>query len=314
MSDTDVMSWLLESRIPSIRYQTLTDLLDVLPDDARAVQARLAIRRHGPVPAMLRGQARAGHWEGERSYYTPKYTSTHWRLLLLTEVGVDGRTLAFQRGVEYMLAATASGMEQRLARHRGGMACLWGNILRYALHAGQVGDARVGNLVRYLALELQEGCRCDINYGYPCAWGVARALWGLAALGTGRDPQARRAIRQGVTFLLESHHLDRVDFPVPGKCRVSSLWFKLNFPLFYQADLLFTLRVLGELDCLHHPRVQAALDWLEGHRRPNGRWPGASPYGGRTWREIGGTDETRRWVTLQAMRVLRQAGRLNDVR
>jgi hypothetical protein len=309
MSNHEVISWLLEAAIPSICYQTLTDLLDVPPDDARVVRARLAIRRRGPAPAILAGQTEAGHWEGERSYYSPKYTSTHWRLLLLTELGVDRQTPRFRRGAEYMLAATAAELEKRLTRHTGGLACFWGNVLRYALQAGCADDARVGNILRYLAIELQDGCRCEINYDYACAWGVARSLWGLAALGPRRDGQARQAIRQGVTFLLESHHLDRVDFPVPEHCRVSALWHKLNFPLFYQADLLFTLRVLGELDCLHHPGAQAALDWLEQRRRPNGRWPGVSPYGGRTWRELGGADETRRWVTLQALRVLRQAGR-----
>ena len=96
---------------------------------------------------------------------------------------------------------------------------------------------------------------------------------------------------------------------MPESCRTNPLWFKLNFPLFYQADLLFTLRVLGELNCLDHPGAQAALDWLEAHRSTNGRWPGVSPYGGRTWREMGGAGETRRWVTLQARRVLQQAGR-----
>jgi hypothetical protein len=309
MSDDNVISWLLEAATPSIRYQTLTDLLHVPLDEARAVQARRAIRRRGPAPALLAGQTGAGHWEGERNYYSPKYTSTHWRLLLLTELGVDGATPGFRRGVEYMLAATASELEKRLTRQAGGLACFWGNVLRYAVHAGRADDARVGHMLHYLALELQTGCRCESNYDHVCAWGVARALWGLAALGPRHNALARRAIRQGVTFLIETHHLARVDFPVPERCRVNPLWFKLNFPLFYQADLLFALRTLGELDCLHHPGAQAALDWLEERRRPNGRWSGVSPYGDRTWREMGGVDETRRWVTLQALRVLRQAGR-----
>ena len=309
MPHPDVISWLLEAATPSIRYQTLTDLLQLPPDDVRAVRARLAVRRRGPAPAILEGQAKAGYWEGERNYYSPKYTSTHWRLLLLTELGVDGQTPPFRRGVDYMLAVTAPDLEKRLARHAGGMACFWGNLLRYALHAGRADDARVGNVLRYLALELEDGCRCEINYNTVCAWGVARALWGLAALGPRCDHAGRRVTRQGVTFLLESHRLDRVDFPVPDRCHVSSLWFKLSFPLFYQADLLFTLRVLGELNCLRHPGAQAALDSLEQRRRANGRWPGASPYSARTWRELGGAEETRRWVTLQALRVLRQAGR-----
>jgi hypothetical protein len=309
MSDSEVISWLLEAATPSIRYQTLTDLMHLPGDDHRVRRARRDIGRQGPAPAILAKQAKAGHWQGERGYYTPKYTSTHWSMLLLAELGVDGQTPGFRRGAEYMLAATAPGLETRLERQAGGSACFWGNLLRYVLRAGCADDPRLGDVQRYLALDLQEGCRCEINYDTECAWGVARALWGLAALKPQRSQLVRRAIGQGLTFLLESHHLARVDFPVPEKCRVSSLWFKLNFPLFYQADLLFVLRVLGELGGLRQTRAQAALDWLEQRRGVGGTWPGASPYGGRTWRELGGAGETRRWVTLQALRVLQQAGR-----
>ena len=72
---------------------------------------------------------------------------------------------------------------------------------------------------------------------------------------------------------------------------------------------MFTLRVLGELNALDHPGVQPAVDWLEGLRGRNGRWRGRSPYRGRTWKELGGREETDRWVTLQAATILRRGGR-----
>ncbi len=60
-------------------------------------------------------------------------------------------------------------------------------------------------------------------------------------------------------------------------------WFRLNFPLFYSADILFTLRGLQELGALEHPRAQEALDWLRARRNARGVWRGASPYRRRTW-------------------------------
>ncbi len=309
MAATPLLAWLLDAATPSIRYQTLTTLLDLPADNTRVAQAWRALRREGPAPAILAKQTRAGHWAGERSYYTPKYTSTHWSLLLLAELGLDGTTAGLRRGADFMLAVTAAELEHKLTDHTGGLACFWGNLLRYTLQAGRAGAANVEPVTRYLALELGTGCRCEHNAGYACAWGVARALWGLAALGPRPGRRVREAITQGVSYLLESHHLARADFAVPAGSRTSDLWFQLNFPLFYQADLLFTLRALGEVGQLDHPGAQPALDWLEQRRRPDGRWAGASPYGSRTWRELGGREETSRWLTVQALRVLRQAGR-----
>lgn len=69
--------WLLNSSIPTIRYLTLTRLLD-RPDDDLAVQAAYqAIQTGGPVAEILTHQTPHGNWANEHSFYTPKYTSTH---------------------------------------------------------------------------------------------------------------------------------------------------------------------------------------------------------------------------------------------
>jgi hypothetical protein len=304
-------SWLLGARTPSIQYQTRLDLLGLPPDDPGAMQARQTLMHSGPVPAILSRQAEDGSWQGERSYYTPKYISTHWSMLLLTELSVDGRQARFQRGVEHMLAATAPELNRQLDQGEYGFSCFWGNLLRYALHAGLAGDARVEKLIRLAEAGLQEGpCRCDKNWDFACAWGVVRSLWGLAAIPKAqRSPRTEAAIAQGVKFLLETSRLIAASYPSPENIRVNPLWFKLNFPLFYQVDILFTLRVLDELGMLDHPGAREALDWLERLSSKSGRWPGISPFRQRTWRELGDREETSRWVSLQAARILQHAGR-----
>ena len=138
-----------------------------------------------------------------------------------------------------------------------------------------------------------------------------RTLWGLAAIPKAlRTPATEEAITRGVRFLLDSSRLIEANYPTRDDVSANSLWFKLNFPLFYQADILFTLRVLDELDLLDHPGAQTALDWLEQIRSQNGCWPGQSPFRQRTWHELGDREETGRWVSLQASRILQHAGRL----
>jgi len=312
MDQHEFTTWLLATETPSIQYRALVDLLHYPVEEARLVQARQAIMRSGPVPAILSHQTKTGNWDGERSYYTPKYTSTHWSLMLLTELSVEGSDPRFRQGVEYMLDTTAEKLCTQLEHNTFGLSCFWGNLLRYSLHAGLSEDARVEKVIHYAALDLQEGpCRCEHNWGYECAWGVVRALWGLAAI-----PKAQRtreideAITHGVKFLLDSFHLIEADYPTKENVSINPLWFKLNFPLFYQVDILFTLRVLDELDLLDHPGAKAALDWLEQCRRPGGYWRGTSPFRQRTWHELGNREDTDRWVSLQASRILQHAGRI----
>ncbi len=90
MQDYELVTWLLGAKTPSIRYLALTDLLGYPAEEDRVVEARLALMTSGPVPAILARQTKTGAWSDERSYYTPKYISTHWSMLLLTELSVDG--------------------------------------------------------------------------------------------------------------------------------------------------------------------------------------------------------------------------------
>jgi len=305
-------NWLLDASTPSIRYQTMADLLGFPTDEPRLVHARQAILTTGAVPAILSHQTKNGQWHGERSYYTPKYISTHWSMLLLTEYSIDGRNAQFQQGVQHMLDVTTAELCQRLDTKSLGFSCFWGNLLRYALHAGMLEDPRVQNDIHYTAVDLQDGpCRCVHNAGSPCAWGGVRGLWGLAAIPKAqRTPEANEAIARALEFLLASFRLSDANYPIPNNAAVNPIWFALNFPLFYQVDILFTLRVLDELELLDHPGARAALDWLEQRLGRNGHWPGGSPFRQRIWRELGDRADTDRWVSLQAALILKHAGRL----
>jgi hypothetical protein len=314
MDDIPLIPWLLAARTPSIRYLTLRRLLGRPEDDAEVQAAQREMAASGLIPAILAGQTARGNWAGERGYYSPKYTSTHWSMTLLAELVADPADERLRRGAEFMLADTEVG-----ARKEGhGWVCFWGNLLRYALHGGFDGDSRVTWLTDRVVRDATEaGWRCQHNAELPCAWGAARALWGLAALPVERrSPEAAAAIASGLALLLEGDHLVRADYPTPGK--VHAMWARLNFPLFYQADILFVLRVAAELGALDHPGARPALAWLATRRRADGAWPGtwrgANPFRafrGRTWRALADQAEIDRWVTLHAAIVLDAAGSLS---
>lgn len=309
MNDQAFNDWLLEAQTPSIRYLTLRDLLGLPEDDGRVQAARAAIRTSGPALAILAGQAQNGSWNGEKSFYTPKFTSTHWSMTLLGELAVDGNDPGGRKGAAFMLEDTRARMLRRQESGAHGWTCFWAHLLRYALHFGFLGDPRLADVTAALAHDgLRAEWRCLYNGERPCAWGAGRALWALAAMSpAARSAEVEATIQSALTFLLDEYALLRADFPVEEGGHVSLLWSRLSFPLFYQADILLILRALAELGQLDHPGAAAALDWLRQRRAADGRWRGGSPFRARTWRALGDRQETGRWISLQAAWILGRA-------
>lgn len=307
---SEFIEWLTSTRIPSIRYLTLRELLHHPPDSPEVVAAKSSIMNIGPVPEMLSQQTAAGHWSGEHSYYTPKYTSTHWSMMLLAELHADGHDARIQQGVSYMLDHTHEALSNCREGEVFHWTCLWGKMVRYAIVFGYQHDERVQELIPLLAESItNNACLCRYNGKIACAWGVVDSLWALAAIPEkDRSPQVNAAIKTGLKFLLQDYNLTQANYPNPAN-KVHPIWFNLNFPVFYQSDILFTLRMLMALNALDSGEVIPALDWLEAKRGENEHWRGSSPFRARTWRSIADKDEVHRWVSLYSALILQHAGR-----
>ena len=79
------VDWLLGSEDPSIRYLTLTDLLEKPSDSSRVRSSREQIP-NGPIAkTLLAGQLSDGGF-GVHPYQ--KWTGAHWRLVSLVELGI----------------------------------------------------------------------------------------------------------------------------------------------------------------------------------------------------------------------------------
>ncbi len=306
MNHTEFINWLLESPTPSIRYLTLTRLLERPDDDTDVKAARAAIMNERIVPQILAKQTATGQWADEHSYYTPKYISTHWSMMLLVEFAADGSDERLRRGAAYMLDATEKMLSEYLTQPAPGMGCLWGNIYRYVAYSGLGNDGRARRILAYLIRDLGHNCQCPINHHLACAWGTARTLWGVAAIPPeNRSPELQAAINHALDFMLQDYQLIEGSYPTPGTPH--KLWRTLNFPMFYQADILFVLRVVAELDALDHPGAQPALAWLAARRQQNGHWRGRNPFGERTWPVGLDKQDSNRWVSLFAADILKRS-------
>ncbi len=298
----DPLPWLLEKRDPAVRAATLRNVLDRSPRDVELREAQTRAMASPPISTILRHQGAEGRWNS--GHYSPKYTSSHWSMLLLAEYGIDGSDPRVRLGARRILedlAAGKAGMGWVLDRDHGA-SCYTASVIRYVSAAGYGTDPRVEPLVQRLARDAKKyDAACWINGEQPCAWGYARLVWGLAALPeAARTREVERAIRRGVEFLL-SYKVDRGAYPTATT--TSYLWRQLSFPLFYQADVLFVLRALDAADALDDPRAQSSIAWLLARQDERGRWGGRAPYADRMPSRI----DASKWVTLHAITLLKHA-------
>ena len=297
----DPLPWLLEKSDPAVRAAALRQILDRSPRDPELREAQTRAMSSPPISTILRRQNAEGRWNGGHMY-SPKYTGTHWSMLLLTEYGIDGSDPRVRRGARMILEDLSSGKAgmEWATKEDHGVSCFFGNVVRYVSAAGYGADPRLEPIVTRLVREAKRyDAACHINKDHPCGWGYSRLVWGLAALPeAARTREVERALRRGVEFLLSYR---------PGKYPdpygTSYLWRQVSFPLFYQADTLFFLRALDAADALDDARAQPSIAWLLARQDERGRWGGRAPFMDRMPSRI----DASKWVTLHAITLLKHA-------
>jgi hypothetical protein len=325
MWNPDALDWLLEQddRNPGVRAFALTDLLDRPADDRAVVAARRAVMTGGPVPAILAAQEPEGFWVKAGSGYSPKYRGTVWQIIFLAELGADPGDEGVQRGCEYLLshsiAANGAFSCYQKPVPSGSIPCLNGNLLYALQRLGWANDPRVQTALDWLARSitgedqfqyLKSGTcgpcfACSANEGQPCGWGANKAMRALSAVPSAERARViERAIQAGAAFLL-SRDPAVADYPYTK--RVSSTWFKFGFPLTYWSDVLETTAVLVQAGYGEDPRLSNALELILGKQDDQGRWTLENAINGKMWADIEEKRKPSKWVTLRALRALKDA-------
>ena len=327
----DPRPWLLEEADPAVRAQGLVRLLGRSADDGEVLVARAEAMRADPIKGILDAMDPRGFWVKPGPGYAPKYSGTVWNLMFLEQMGADPSDDRVQAACRYVLDhttvatggfdCTGSHLERR-TRPSSVLHCLNGNLTRALVVFGHLDDPRVQaavgwaartitgeDVARWYAYTPGPGFICGVNEDLPCAWGAAKEMRALAAIPPRRrTTQVKRAIAQGVEFLL-SRDPAAADYPMGwGNTKPSTAWFKLGFPLGYTADVLQVLEVLTELGRARDPRLQRAVSWVAGLADAQGRWVNRYAYPGKTTAPIEAQGKPSKWVTLRACTVLRAAG------
>ncbi|MGO8959926.1 MAG: hypothetical protein ACLQFR_21530 [Streptosporangiaceae bacterium] len=305
------VGWLLRSAEPAIRRMTRRDVLgQSAPGDADEVLA-------GPmVTALLSGQHPDGGYGV--SFYR-KWTGAHWRLISLTELEIpplEPRAVAAAGTVIARLdpararVTVINGLARRCASIEGNALAVWCRL-------GLAADPRIQAVAAALVgwQWPDGGWNCDKAAG---AWRSSfheslGAAWGLHEYWRATGDQSAREAAGRAAELFLAHRLFR---SMSTGQVIKRGWLVPHYPPYWHYDTLHALLILSRMGVARDPRASDASDELERRRLPDGRWQA----GGCWWRQPGSslTPEAVDWgrsgpnetITLNALRVLRAAGRL----
>jgi hypothetical protein len=328
----DPFSWLLEPQDPGVGYLALRDLLSLPPDDPELLAAQQAAHTLGPIAAILDAMHPQGYWAKAGPGYNPKYTSTDWSLITLSQLGASSSMdMRITTACEYVLktALTKQGQFTMDGSPSRTIDCLQGNLCTALVGLGCV-DPRLELAFEYMARSVTgegiapaedreaplrfypakcgPGFACGYNGQMPCAWGAAKVVLAFSHWPADRRTTLmERAIRQGLHFLL-GRDLARADYPTRNAARPSPNWRKLGFPVFYITDILQVLEALTSLGYRDDPRLANALELVRRKQDDQGRWNLEYHYTGKTWVDFGALKQPNKWVTLRALKVLKELG------
>jgi hypothetical protein len=302
--NTAVRQWLLDSD-PSIRWQIMRDLMDADPDEVAAERARVAVEGWGA--RLLSLQAPDGRWGGGAAL--PGWTSTNHTLWLLRAMGIDPADAGVRRAIALVRERARWEYGEDLRFFDGEVEpCINGTAVMIGSYFGE--DVR-GIVERLLGEQMADGgWNCEQERGSTRGSfdTTIRVLEGLLEFerAAGGPPDVRAARERGEQYLLERRMLRRLS---TGEL-IDAKYTQLSFPPGWHYDVLRGLDYLRTAAVKPDDRVSEAIAIVEAKRDASGRWPLEIPHEGALHFPMDeGEGRPSRWNTLNALRVLKWAGR-----
>ena len=322
--NADPTEWLLEEDNPSVRYFTLIDILDKSHEDLKVKEARENIMKIGVVPKILAKQETGGYWGlPENFYIRAKYKGTSWQLIILAELGADGKDERIKKTCEFMLKNAQdpiSGAFSYISSKEGGgdhekvLPCLTANMIWSLIRFGYLEDERVEKAIEWL-IKYQ---RFDDESGKPPnewpykrwkrCWGertchsiIVKSLKVFAEIPKNkRTPEMEDYIHKGAEHMLNHHIHKRSKSPILGRFK----WLEFGFPLLWSIDALEVLGLLTKLG-YKDERMQESMDIMISKQNDEGKWILENTFNGRFQASIERKGKPSKWITLNALKVLK---------
>jgi len=339
----DPTDWLLDPENPSVRYFTLRDICGRSEKDTEMEKAKEDIRTDRRVLRILSKQKPEGYWEDAEQPYLPKYKSTYWQVMILSQLGLDKSDERVRKACEFIFqfqleegGFSSFGKEgakreyqltkKRTERNRKKppqfeswagekireyeMSCLTGNVAASLIRLGYESDERVMKALEWL-VEVQNkdgGWLCPywkahIKDKHSCFMGTITPLDAFSEIANERMSSKMEAAIDKGVEFLLMHRLFKADHH--QYMVINRNWLNLSFPWFFY-DILRGLSVVTKLGYTRDTRMTDALEVLLQKQDSDGRWVLESTPTGRMHATLEQKGRPSKWITLHALKVIRR--------
>jgi hypothetical protein len=273
---------------------------------------RKRIGKEGWGQQFLSKQQPNGYWG--KSFYQPKWISTHYTLL-------DLRYLELAPGNPQVDRAIKLALEQEKGEDGGikvhadkssitqSDVCVNGMFLNYACHF-QADEKPLESIVDFvLSQRMKDG-------GFNCRFNRSGArhssLYSTLSVAEGIRSYYLNGYQYRLSELLEAEKSSQ-EFMLLHQLYISDRtgeiikkgFLRLTYPGRWKYDILRALDYLQWAQVAYDPRMEAAIQVLLKKRRKDGRWNVQAKYSGQTHFDMEKAGQPSRWNTLRAMRVLK---------
>ncbi|MBN2240229.1 MAG: hypothetical protein JW712_10685 [Dehalococcoidales bacterium] len=311
--NSEAVNWLFEKENPSIRYRTLTELLDRPPDDAEVIEAFNEIPDSKPVLKILSKMHPDGYWlvlnksKGESIGDGVEYSdfnTTHFCLAYLSELGLTGDNPQVQKATDRYLDLQRDDGD--FLRH---FSCLYTYNIRTFIRLGFKDDPRVRKTIELLlSTERPDGgYLCDMHEGKyktkpvkSCIRGTVKALLAFSEL---PEYHEHPRCKELVQYFLNRDCLFRSnDLTTP----VNGGMVTTRFPITWRTSLTEILYAISKMGYGDNEHVKRAWALLDTKKDDPGRYVlDWTPSQVQKLFKIGKRGEANKWVTLYALLALK---------
>ena len=345
-----IRQWLLGEDNPPVRYLTLVHLLGREPQDPEVEKARSCLMDYSVTQQIL--EHGDSFWSPDGNTFPKsykKYQGRFWQMIFLGQFLADGSDPRIAPGVESILEARnfvdrrglqcltanilSAAMRLGFNDHPVVQAEVEVLAERVVEHSGIACEAMGYSLLTHCYMcipklifcfaEVPEQNRSEtvtaalriladtlVEHGIHVYVSANRKSWQdvLAQAPKKQELPEGETVKawiadQKAHFLTEHGYGDRD--PKPG-------WLKFGFPLNYNSDILEALLALVVIDAPMHPALEEPLQIVRDKMSEQGTWNLDNSLNGKMWADVETKGQPSKWITLQALRVLRHFENARD--
>lgn len=303
MNKDEIINWLLDGDV-AVQYQVHRDLFE---SNQKYLQDRIA--KEGWGANFIKRRNQNGHW-GQK-FYQPKWTSTHYTLLDLKNLGISPEVPEICETLKWILDNLKSpdGGILPIGVDKKSDICVCGMFLNYACYFGTQ-EEKLESIVDFLLSQWMAdgGFNCLSNTRgakHSSLHTTLSVLEGILEYSLNgykyRLPELKNVEDPAREFILQ-HRLFRSDHT--GEI-IDKRMLMLSYPSRWRYDILRTLDYFQCAKVSYDPRMKDAIDVILKKRSTNGRWRLQARHSGQVHFDMEKTGEPSRWNTLRALRVLK---------